>query len=224
MFPTLDFPSDHAVVSACFHPSVPLRGEPSLSTVSAIGLGTERTIDSIGVESVRMARKGGFSLAKVASSDGGNRGGMSLYEYWGITDATGGSVARNSSFLGLESGWADDDGDYGGYEEVDEVECGEDFAARRAATVDRAVEGWFIRAAARLPNCCASAKSSTGRNAIGGVGDLDERRKQLNKMVDRPIWIVFRYVDREALTLNLPSLDIAPYHAHYSELHGLNYA
>ena len=110
------------------------------------------------------------------------RGGISLYEYWGITDnaavvAAGGGLLGSLAAAAAACDDEDDDDDTEGL-----VESGGNDMDQRAAAADRAVEAWFIKAASRLGD---------GRR-IGGEGDLDERQKRLSRMADRSIWIVFR--------------------------------
>ena len=113
------------------------------------------------------------------------RGGISLYEYWGITDnaavvAAGGGLL--GSLAAAAAATCDDEDDDEDTEGLVESGRGGNDADQRAAAADRAVEAWFIKAVSRLGD---------GR-CIGGEGDLDERQKRLSRMADRSIWIVFR--------------------------------
>ena len=115
-----------------------------------------------------------FNAGSSVESEPRTGNGMSLYEYWGITNTT--------DIGGVQLGPSEDDCSeqgLGEYEEL-EVELGGDDSVERAAAADRAVEAWFIKAASRL-------------GGHGATGDLDDRREQLSRASDRSIWIVFRF-------------------------------
>ena len=193
VFPTLEFPSDHALVSAVFTARTPPPIGPGAAAAAESAAGPEGAASAGGRGAPPPPPLAPASVSSSVSSEGalGRKGASSLYEYWGIADSAsamasvignrGGSQASRSGNLSTlaAAAAADDDSDADA-DATTPVHCsgGGDAAAARAAVAARAVEAWFVRA---------------GRRAAGGR-DLDDWREELSRMSDRSIWIVFRPV------------------------------
>jgi hypothetical protein len=203
VFPTLDFPSDHALVSAIFTARPPLPADPS-AAAAADAAGTERVASASGRWAVPSSPAlAPASTASSVTSEGGQGrvGGLSLYEYWGIADSAAAlaAVGRSRSGGGLSdlaaAAAADDDADADADADAAVLRGGGgDAAAARAAVAARAVEAWFVR---------------VSRRAAGGR-DLDDRREEISRLSDRSIWIVFRPAPPPQSSSPRPLLAILP--------------
>jgi hypothetical protein len=200
VFPTRDFPSDHALITAIFHPVRPSTPEPAAAAdaaaledsaaadADAIGLlptGAAASLfpdapearEELGRRGLEVCSETGSSAEFMRSSSGGwglrprFEGGPSLYEYWGITDT---SLARARRIRCDD----DDDGDSAVATAAAVAGPGPEGQGKRAAEVAAAVERWYVRVAGR---------------ARGGEGDLDEQLQGLSRDQDSVIWIIFRW-------------------------------
>ena len=180
VFPTLEFPSDHALVSAVFTARYPPPVDPGAAAAADSAVET--------VEAPPVAAWNSSSVASDGISAQSRVGGLSLYEYWGIADSAatiatvgGHHGGRMSCLSAAAAATAADDDDAAFDAEIDSVvQCdgSGDAAAVCAAAAARAIEAWFVR---------------VGRRAKGGR-DLDDWREELSRLKDRSMWIVFRPV------------------------------